>query len=189
VDVVIGVGDLTLGPVALVFRQRDHAIVCGPARSGKSTALRTVRESLGKWHPDVMVTTLGAGSPLVDLVAAADTPGRHVLLVDDADRVDDPGGHMAALLSSHRPDVHVVAAGRADALRGAYGHWTRDLRRSRLGLALRPEPDDGDLFSTSFPRRARIAPVAGRGYLVVARAGPARCGGRGSRRRWTGRWP
>jgi S-DNA-T family DNA segregation ATPase FtsK/SpoIIIE len=167
VDVVIGVGDLTLGPVALAFRGRDHAVVCGPARSGKSTALRTVAASLGAWHPEVQVTTLSEGSTLADLVAATATPGPHVLVVDDAEAVDDPGGHMAALLASHRADVHVVAAGRADALRGAYGHWTRDLRRSRLGLALRPEPDDGDLFSTSFPRRARIAPVAGRGYLVT----------------------
>ncbi|MEA3075532.1 MAG: segregation ATPase FtsK/SpoIIIE, family [Actinomycetota bacterium] len=166
-DVVIGVGDLTLGPVAMVFRDRDHAIVSGPTRSGKSTALRTIAASLARWHPEVNVTALGDGSTLADVVAAADELGPHVLLVDDADRVDDPGGHMAALLSWNRADVHVVAAGRTDGLRGAYGHWTRDLRRSRLGLALRPEPDDGDLFSTSFPRRARIAPVVGRGYLVV----------------------
>jgi S-DNA-T family DNA segregation ATPase FtsK/SpoIIIE len=167
VDVVIGVGDLTLGPVAMVFRERDHAVVSGPARSGKTTALRTIAASLANWHPGVNVHALSLGSPLAELVATTDSPGPHVLLVDDADRVDDPGGHMAALLMSHRADVHVVAAGRTDGLRGAYGHWTRDLRRSRLGLALRPEPDDGDLFSTSFPRRARIAPVAGRGYLVV----------------------
>jgi S-DNA-T family DNA segregation ATPase FtsK/SpoIIIE len=163
-NVVVGLGDLTLATVALVFRDGDHAIVSGPARSGKSTALATIAAALARWHPDVTVTQSRSAA---ELVAATDGPGRHVLLVDDADRVDDPGGRLAALLAAHRPDVHVVAAGRADALRGAYGHWTRDLRRSRLGLALRPEPDDGDLFSASFPRRARLAPRAGRGYLVV----------------------
>jgi S-DNA-T family DNA segregation ATPase FtsK/SpoIIIE len=167
VDVVIGVGDLSLAPVGLVFRDRDHAIVSGPARSGKSTALRTMAASLAKWHPDVRVTTIDRRSSTANLIEATREPGPHVLLIDDADTVDDSGGHLAALLASHRPDVHVVAAGRADALRVAYGHWTRDLRRSRLGLALRPDPDDGDLFSTSFPRRARIAPIPGRGYLVV----------------------
>jgi DNA segregation ATPase FtsK/SpoIIIE, S-DNA-T family len=61
----------------------------------------------------------------------------------------------------------VVAAGRSDALRSAYGHWTRDVRRSRLGLALCPEPEDGELLGATFPRRDRPAPSPGRGYLVV----------------------
>ena len=93
--------------------------------------------------------------------------GPQLVLVDDADTLDDPAGAFAALFDVRRPDVHVVAAGRADVLRAAYGHWVAPVRRSRQGLVLRPHVDlDGDLWHTVLPRRgpARFGP--GRGYLV-----------------------
>ena len=61
----------------------------------------------------------------------------------------------------------MIAAGRADALRGLYQHWTRDLRRCRLGVSLRPQPEvDGELWQTQFPRRGPVFHQPGRGYLV-----------------------
>jgi S-DNA-T family DNA segregation ATPase FtsK/SpoIIIE len=63
--------------------------------------------------------------------------------------------------------VHLVVAGRADALRAQYAHWTRAVRRSRLGVLLQPNPDvDGDLLGVQLPRRAPVAMVRGRGYVV-----------------------
>ena len=45
------------------------------------------------------------------------------------------------------------------------------MRRSRLGVLLQPDVDvDGDLLGTVLPRRpamATVAPLPGRGYLVV----------------------
>ena len=76
--------------------------------------------------------------------------------------------NLARLLSNPRPDLHIVAAGRADALRSAYGNWTQTLRRSRLGLALKPDIDrDGDLFGVTLPRKGPTQFAPGRGYLIA----------------------
>ncbi len=60
------------------------------------------------------------------------------------------------------------AAGAADAIRGLYGHWTQDVRRSRIGCALRPNlATDGDLWQTPLPRRGPERFPIGRGYLLA----------------------
>jgi len=90
-----------------------------------------------------------------------------VLLVDDAERVDDDGT-LAALVGGTGGRVHVVAAGRPDVARSLYGHWTAAVRRARVGVLLQPDLDvDGDLLGAVLPRRQPVAPVAGRGHLVV----------------------
>jgi S-DNA-T family DNA segregation ATPase FtsK/SpoIIIE len=181
----VGLGGDSLATVELAFAAADHALIAGPARSGRSAALITVAQSARATRPDLVITAIALRrSPLtaaanVDRVvtAAADVGGAlaavhndkrpQLVLIDDAEGVDDPASSLSGLLQRHRVDLHVVAAGRADAIRGQYGHWTRDLRRSRLGIALQPAPDDGDLWSASFPRRAAIAALPGRGYLIV----------------------
>lgn len=61
----------------------------------------------------------------------------------------------------------MVAAASADMFRSLYGHWTKTLRRSKVGVLLRPNgrprrgPAGGGL-----PRRAPVSMTAGRGYLV-----------------------
>jgi S-DNA-T family DNA segregation ATPase FtsK/SpoIIIE len=96
------------------------------------------------------------------MVAAAS-----LVLIDDAELVDDDGT-LAALLAAGGHDRHVIAAGRPDVLRSMYGHWTHLVRRSRLGVLLQPDVDvDGDLLGAVLPRRQVVAPVPGRGYLVV----------------------
>jgi DNA segregation ATPase FtsK/SpoIIIE, S-DNA-T family len=83
------------------------------------------------------------------------------VFVDVADRVE--GLEPLLLL----PGTHVFAAATADALRAAYGHWTQRVRRSRLGVLLRPDLDlDGELLGIGLPRRPPVAPLPGRGYLV-----------------------
>ena len=81
-------------------------------------------------------------------------PGRPaILLVDDADAVDDADGSLAGLLHSRRPGLVVVAAGRADALRAGHGHWTSVVRRGRKGILLGAVGDlDGDLLGALLPR-------------------------------------
>jgi DNA segregation ATPase FtsK/SpoIIIE, S-DNA-T family len=90
-----------------------------------------------------------------------------LVVVDDAESVDDDRNVLNELVSVHGADVTVVAAGRAEVLRGLFNHWTKTLRRSKLGVLLRPNPDlDGELLGVALPRRTAVAMTVGRGYLV-----------------------
>ena len=182
----LGIGDTALAAAGLRLGPGDHALITGPARSGKSTSLLAVAECIAKHRPDVRMIGIALRrsplrtSPHLDAVATDDSEyadltdelsnatGPVVILVDDAEAVDDASGALAQLLRERRDDLRVIGAGRADALRTAYGHWTTELRRSRQGLALRPDIDmDGDLWHTPLPRSTRGGFPAGRGYLVV----------------------
>ncbi|MDP9388305.1 MAG: FtsK/SpoIIIE domain-containing protein, partial [Actinomycetota bacterium] len=184
--VPLGLDDGSLAPAGLRLGEGDHALVAGPARCGRSTALCTVAAVVSHHRPDVAITVVALRrSPLRDapgatevltephalseaLARAGESEAPQLVLVDDAEGVDDAGGAMAALLARRRPDVHVVAAGRADALRAMYGHWSGEVRRSRQGLALRPQVDfDGELWQTLLPRHGPSQFCVGRGYLVL----------------------
>jgi S-DNA-T family DNA segregation ATPase FtsK/SpoIIIE len=92
--------------------------------------------------------------------------GPVVLLIDDAEGFDDVDGAIAGLLGAGRHDLHVIAAARADSLRSLYSHWTQEVRKSKVGLLLRPNIDyDGDIVGTTLPRRAPVQMSVGRGDL------------------------
>ena len=187
-SIPIGVAERTLAAAGLVVYEGEHALVTGPARSGKSTALLTVAAASRVAGPDVsVIAVVGPRSPLAGdasidevvapaavgdqlmaLVERAGGAGRLVLVVvDDAESLDDPGGVLERLSTSDLPGLLLVAAGRNDGIRTGYSHWTRPLRRSKLGVLLRPDVDlDGDILGASLPRRAPVAMVPGRGYVV-----------------------
>jgi S-DNA-T family DNA segregation ATPase FtsK/SpoIIIE len=103
------------------------------------------------------------------VVAVGSAAGRVLVVVDDAERVADSGGHLAALAGDRDPNVTIVAAGRPDALRSMYGHWTAVVRRSRIGLIMSTGADtDGDLFGEPLPRRLPIAARQGLAWLIDA---------------------
>lgn len=77
------------------------------------------------------------------------------------------GNPLASLVATNRADVHLVVAGRADAIRGNYVHWSGKVRGSRQGLALKPDDIDANLWTTSFPRANTAGFPPGRGYLIV----------------------
>jgi S-DNA-T family DNA segregation ATPase FtsK/SpoIIIE len=180
----IGVADSTLAPAGLPLHDGEHAMVAGPPRSGRSSALlalaaaarsnRDLRVSgvalrhsplRGSTHLDDTFFDAATLAMLADVVEASDQA--NLVLVDDADLIDDHSGVFARLLGMRRPDLHLVVAGRNDVLRSAYGHWTRDVRRSRAGLLFQPDPDlDGELFGVRLPRRQPVAFGPGRAYLV-----------------------
>jgi S-DNA-T family DNA segregation ATPase FtsK/SpoIIIE len=188
--VPIGVGDHGLVPAGFTLHLGEHALIAGPSRSGRSTALSTVgrivaaaRDSMPRSKAPVIVVLPGPRSPLATLsaidVVLPTAPEPHdidrlahlgrpaLLLVDDAERFADPHGALAELLASQHPHVHLVAAGRADALRSLYQHWTRSVRLSRTGLLLDANVDlDGDLLGVTLPRRSLVARAPGRGWLV-----------------------
>lgn len=180
----LGIGATALAPVGPVLHPGEHALVAGPSRSGRTTALgiaglgarragwRVVavagaRSALaaGAWDAVIGPEAVAAGAPVPDGGGGGST----LVLVDDAEGVDPDGRVLPGVLA--RPDTVVVAAGRADVLRGLYAHWTREVRRSRVGLLLQPDVDlDGDLLGVRLPRRA-ITPLGpGRGYLCEAGA-------------------
>jgi len=160
--------------------------VVGPARSGKSTTLLAVAAACRAGAPELTVVAVAGprspvgGDALVDVVvgpgeigerlaAAVDAAaGRVLVLVDDAEAIDDVGGVLERLSTSDRPDLLFVAAGRNDGVRAGYSHWTRPLRRSKVGVLLRPDVDlDGDILGVSLPRRAPVSMVPGRGYVAA----------------------
>ncbi|GAA4602723.1 S-DNA-T family DNA segregation ATPase FtsK/SpoIIIE [Actinoplanes octamycinicus] len=178
----VGIRESDLEAARLVLYEGDHALIAGPARCGKSTVLLSLAAVLrGRAH---LAGTGGRRSPLRDCAdldrfapaggaAAAlladlrTVDGPAVLFIDDAEGFDDADGAIAGLLSAGRPELHVVVAGRADALRSLYGHWTQTIRRSKAGLLLRPNIDlDGDLLGVTLPRRAPVRLGVGRGYLI-----------------------
>ncbi len=185
---------LTVLPVGIDFGSGDtrhlqlpdgeHVLVLGGARSGRSTALIRLALAWRAVHPDgwvgaVLPRRASAAGRVAHAVAADVSlldqlpPGRSVLLViDDAEAVDDPGGKLAALAASGRSGLWIVAGGRPDALRQMYGHWTTVLRRSRTGLVLTGGSDlDGDLLGVVLPRRSPVPSRPGLGWLVAG--GPA----------------
>ncbi|MEA2614964.1 MAG: segregation ATPase FtsK/SpoIIIE, family [Chloroflexota bacterium] len=181
----LGVGERDLGPAGLSLFEGDHALVAGPARSGKSSVLCTIAEVVTRSRSGIVCVGIAPRrSPLRDspdldrlatepaevgaLLTAVAGDGRpHLVLIDDADALDDGDGSISTLLRRGRPDVHLVVAGRADALRPLYGHWTQTVRGSKLGVLLRPNPDlDGELLGTPLPRRVPVAMRDGRGYLI-----------------------
>ncbi|MDJ0496930.1 MAG: FtsK/SpoIIIE domain-containing protein [Acidimicrobiia bacterium] len=174
----LGIGDTSLLPSGWVLRDGQHALITGPARSGKSTALTTIAAVAKAARPDLIVSALTPRhSPLCDLPEVDRTitldsldqlndSAAQLILVDDAELVA-ASPHLSQLANGRRRGLRIVAAGSADAIRSLYGHWTQDVRRSRIGCALRPNlTTDGDLWQTQLPRRGPEDFPAGRGYLL-----------------------
>ncbi|HEY8524319.1 MAG TPA: hypothetical protein VIL48_05105, partial [Acidimicrobiales bacterium] len=186
-SIPIGVAEATLGPSHLVVYEGEHVLVTGPARSGRTSTLLTIATACRAARPDATViavagprSPLGSGQePLVDEVVPPanvgdrleplvdGAPGFVLVLVDDAESIEDVNGVLGRLSTSDRPDFLFAAAGRNDGIRSGYSHWSRPLRGSKLGVLLRPNTDlDGDILGTQLPRRAPVGMVTGRGYVV-----------------------
>lgn len=190
----LGVGFNTGEPLALEVPDGEHLLLVGNARTGRSTGLARTAVAWSQAHPGGWVGVIiprrsafplhladrsardcTAIAALLDeltehLVRCADAPA--LLVIDDAEVVDDANGRLAGL-ASRGSGLCIAAAGRPDALRQSYGHWTGVLRRSRLGMVATGGTDlDGDLLSTLLPRRSPIP--ARPGLWWVADNGPVR---------------
>jgi len=182
----LGIADATLAPAGLLLREGEHAFIAGPARCGKSTTLDAIAAMVHNARPDIVISAIALRrSPLSEikevsrLITRADQiadavseiladTSPQLVLIDDADGVEDPMGNpMATLVGTTRGDVHLVVAARADAIRSNYVHWSGKVRSSRQGLALRPDDIDSNLWTTSFPRANTAGFPPGRGYLIV----------------------
>ena len=192
-ELVLGTGFDSLEPAVLCVPDGEHVLVAGPARAGRSTTLARLAASWGDanpgglvlvvaprpapWSPAGVLAPLDAALHLLGTVPA----GRPVLLiVDDAERVADPGDRLATLLTERRPGLFVAAAGRPDGLRSLFGHWTAVIRRSRIGVLAAACTDiDGDLLGELLPRRRPLPPrPAWPGSSTAPVVGWRRSGGR-----------
>ncbi|MGL3807880.1 FtsK/SpoIIIE domain-containing protein [Paeniglutamicibacter sp. R2-26] len=184
----VGLREEDLAPALLELYDGEHVLIAGPARSGKSTLLLALAQSLraagDAGNPVAVWGACDRRSPLagadLDRVAVGpeDLPallaglrlerGPVVLLIDDAERFEDTDQSLAGLLAASHGQLRVIAAGRSADLRGLYAHWTKTVRKSRCGVLLQPDVDyDGELLGTTLPRRAPVALTPGRGYLCV----------------------
>ncbi len=168
----IAVADSDLGLTSLTLHSGEHALVLGPARSGRTTALVTI----GRLARSVVV--VGSGSAVAAaleiepiephaLDAMLADRGPTLILVDDCLGVEDPTGGLARLIRMPPEGVHLVATAQPGRLRQAYGHWATDLAASRAGILLQPDSLDGDLLGAPLPSRLRRIDVPGRGFLVA----------------------
>lgn len=173
----VGLGVDDGAPAWVRLHAGAHMVIVGAARTGRSNALAHLASAWRAAHPHgwlgVARDRRGASGLLIDAADCSDAPAgvaalaaeraAHqpvLVVVDDAELVDDHDGTLAALARDGQATI--IAAGNADALRVAYGHWTTILRRSRTGLiACGGSELDGDVLGAVLPRRTPIAPRPG----------------------------
>ncbi|HEY3868143.1 MAG TPA: FtsK/SpoIIIE domain-containing protein [Actinocrinis sp.] len=181
-SIPVGFTDSNLAPAALKLYEHENALIAGPPRSGRSSALASMAATvLAGTDPPAVVVFAPRRSPLRDLPAPVvvccdyaelervldPIGGRTLLLVDDADTVNDALGVLDRWIAKAGAGRHLIAAGRNDGIRRQYGLWTQRVREGRCGVLLVPDHElDGDLLGTPLPRQNRMAPVPGRGYLL-----------------------
>jgi len=181
-SIPVGFTDSNLAPSALKLYEHEHALIAGPPRSGRSSALVAIADTvLAATDPPTVVAFAPRRSPLRDLPSPVvlcteyaelegtlqPISGRTLLLVDDADAFTDSLGVLDRWIAKSGAGQHVIAAGRNDGIRRQYGMWTQKVRDGRCGVLLVPDHElDGDLLGVTLPRQHRMAPVPGRGYLV-----------------------
>ena len=188
----IGPTDVT-GEIADVDLAWSHIAVCGPPRSGRSTALATVIAGLQKRHDvavvglstsplatlDLTAATFGRPSelaPTLDVlanrIATSDATRPPVLVVDDADALDDPV--LAPLWERLTGFDHLRLVISLET-RAMAGYTTSALvttaRRARRLLVLQPD-DPGEFLQTTglkLHTRPGLRYPVGRGVLLVDR--------------------
>jgi S-DNA-T family DNA segregation ATPase FtsK/SpoIIIE len=190
---VLGIADAELSPAEVDLSER-HFLVLGPYRSGRSTSVATIVESMRRGPRSLHLHLLAPRrSPLAELegwdtvaegaqacedaasrLAAELEPGptdrATVIVVDDGEELaESPAGpDLETIVRKGRDlDVRVVCACERQAAQRAFGGWLRELRKEEHGLLLAPDPDvDGDLLAVRLPRRTNPVFPPGRGYLV-----------------------
>ncbi|MET0661885.1 MAG: FtsK/SpoIIIE domain-containing protein, partial [Ilumatobacteraceae bacterium] len=170
---VLGLRADDLEPATLEVPAGDHIFIGGAGRTGTSTVLAQVAAAWRSLEGDRSVVELPRDRRgWTDELAAAEHGhgGRVLVVVDDADRIDDTDGTIATILRQCNGGVTIAAAARLDAVRSAYGHWTREIARCRCGVIMTaPGEVDGDLLGVVLPRRTLIPARAGLGWIIDGR--------------------
>ncbi|MGN9836770.1 FtsK/SpoIIIE domain-containing protein [Nonomuraea sp. H19] len=182
---LVGAGGDALAPLGLdLLAHGPGAVIAGPSRSGRSSALLTAAHSLiARGTPVIAIAP--RRSPLRELTGAlavldgnaANLPElvadqhHYVVLVDDAELInpDSPlGTALEEVLRSGRDGDHgLLIAGTTGDLAVAYRGFVAETRKSRTGLLLAVQGQaDGDIFTIRLPR-GTVGGPPGRGFLVT----------------------
>ena len=188
---LVGVGGDELTAMGPDLDSVPGFVVAGPAKSGRSTVLAGMAESLLR-SGVCLVLVAPRPSPLRDLagrpgVAAvvtdpatsqedwrqlvlAEGVDRLVVVIDDGEVLkDSPGGEVfrSIVKGMAGPGRALVLGGNADGIATGLSGWQVDVKKSRAGVLLSPQnPTDGDLLGVRLPRSAVGNPVKpGRGLL------------------------
>ncbi|GLY86582.1 FtsK/SpoIIIE domain-containing protein [Actinoallomurus iriomotensis] len=182
------VGGDHLGPVDVdLTADGGTFLVCGPQRSGRSTALAAIVAGLAL----PVLAVAPRPSPLRDLAGArgvldvltgepadialavedAAVTGPVALVVDDGELLGDHAltDALESFCRTARDtgSVLVAAATTDDVLANPYRGWLAAVRRSRSGLLLNPATHvDGEVFGLRLPRSLSGGWPAGRALLV-----------------------
>lgn len=184
---VIGVRDTDLGPLALQFTAGGF-VVCGPPRSGKTTALETLVDAvpqaaagavivayhggpLTQQRPDCRVALgIQDGARLLRDVLDGDSQDL-LVVVDDLHEfahTDVDAALSDILRNARNRRLMVVASSTAELARRAFDGALRDIRANKAGILLQPDAEvDGDIVGLRLPRTVNAAWPAGRGYAVL----------------------
>ncbi len=172
-QLVVGRRADDLEPAVLEVPAGDHIFIGGAGRTGTSTVLAQVAAAWRSLEGDGSVVEWSRSSQDSSVALAGPgqaVPGRMLLVIDDAERVDDTDGVIASILRRSDGVVTIAAAARLDAVRAAYGHWIREIVRSRCGVIMTaPGEIDGDLLGVVLPRRTPIPARPGLGWIIDGR--------------------
>ena len=169
---VIGIGGERLVPDGPAVVPGDPIVVVGAARTGVTTTLDRIAESwvgANATAAERSVVRVDRRRPL-DAAAIARRLGCEpplLVVVDDAHRVDDVDGVLLGLSRGEFPHATLLVGARADAVRSAYGHWTREAAKARCGVVMSSRGDpDGDVLGVEVTRRPLVAARVGLGWIV-----------------------
>jgi S-DNA-T family DNA segregation ATPase FtsK/SpoIIIE len=191
---LVGVGGDELAPAGVdLLAEGPGFTIAGPPRSGRSTVLMTMAQSLLDTRigdgtvPLVIITprrsplqslkgragvlaVLGINSPEDAIEQAIGDHTRFVVIVDDAELLDrtDLDDALTEVIRTARDGEHaMIISGTNEDLGRTYSGFIADCRRSRSGALLRVEaPDDGELFGIRLPRNNAAPGPIGRGLLI-----------------------
>jgi S-DNA-T family DNA segregation ATPase FtsK/SpoIIIE len=158
-------------------------LVIGEPRSGRTNLLLSIAvQSVGRrpvlvvspleslltaWAREsgiAVVTGSSAGPDPAALLNDA-SPGT-IVLVDDADQLDDHLDAGAGELCGRRPDLVFVASTRPQPVRMRFTGFVNELRQRRAGILLSPIATDCDLLGVRYPVEGLDCDVPGRGLLT-----------------------
>ncbi len=193
---MVGIGGDELTAFGADLGSNPGFVLAGPGRSGRSTALVAIAQSLVRSGSRVAVFA-PRPSPLRDLagtegVVEVVTDAQHpeagwqelldsagelplAIVIDDGETLrDTPGGEQfRTILKGLAPQRGLVLGGNADGLCAGLSGWQVEAKKSRQGLLLSPQSSaDGDLLGVRLPRSIIGGPISpGRGILHLGDGG------------------
>lgn len=163
---IVGLGSHALKPDGPMVPSGDPLLVVGAARTGVTA---TVESCVAAWQAlnGHRIIRIDRRNP-IDIEDLEGDERDVLVVVDDAHRIDDDDhGTFAAIARGDRPNVMLLVGARADAVRSAYGHWTREVAKARCGVVMSNRGDpDGDVLGVNIPRRPLVAARPGLGWIV-----------------------